>query len=50
MYVDNYKYYGHLVNNDDFTTLHLHNDMYQLFENKYVSILKFYYFIERSVQ
>lgn len=39
MYVDNLYYYGHLVNADDFNPIHLHNDMYELFQNPYVSIL-----------
>ena len=37
MHVDNQEYYGHLVNPESFTTSHLHNDLYEIFENKYVS-------------
>ena len=35
MYVSNMKYYGNLVNFDDFDTSHLHNDFYQIFQNSY---------------
>ena len=38
MYVSNMKYYGNLINYDDFDTSHLHNDFYQIFQNPYVSI------------
>jgi hypothetical protein len=33
--VDNQFYYGHLVNSDEYNTTHLHNDLYELFNNKY---------------
>ncbi|ESO01390.1 hypothetical protein HELRODRAFT_185714 [Helobdella robusta] len=35
MYVDNFDHYGHLVNNDDFETDHLNNDLYAIFSNPY---------------
>ena len=37
MYVDNRQYYGHLVNNENFNTERLHGDMYEIFNNEYVS-------------
>ncbi len=37
MYVDNQEYYGHLVNSDNYDTSHKHSDLYQIFDNKYVS-------------
>ncbi len=36
--MDNLEYYGYLVNGDNYDTSHLHNDLYELFDNKYVSI------------
>ena len=36
MYVDNQHYYGHLVRNSNFETHHKHNDLYNIFEKKYV--------------
>lgn len=39
MYLDNQDYYGHLVYYDNFDTTHMHNDMYSIFDNPYVSIL-----------
>lgn len=35
MYVDNMDDFGHLVNADNFDTTHLHNELYQLFDNKW---------------
>ncbi|ESO01389.1 hypothetical protein HELRODRAFT_81988, partial [Helobdella robusta] len=37
MYVDNFEYYGHLVNSDDFdaTANHLNSDLYAIFSNAY---------------
>ncbi len=37
LYVDNQKYFGHLVNSENFETTHKHNDLYSLMDNKYVS-------------
>ena len=37
MYVSNLEEYGHLLNRDSYTTDHLHNDMYQMFDNRLVS-------------
>ena len=37
MYVDNQKFFGHLVNSDNFETTHKHNDLYAMVENRYVS-------------
>ncbi len=37
MYVSNLDEFGHLLNADNYETNHLHNDMYQLFDNKVVS-------------
>jgi len=37
LYIDNQQYYGHLVNTENFDTTHLHNDLYQIFDNRYVS-------------
>lgn len=36
MYVDNLVYYGHLVDPSNYQTSHLHNDLYEIFDNKYV--------------
>ena len=38
MYVSNIQEYGHLLNADNYDTSHLHNDMYQLFDNRMVSL------------
>ena len=38
MYVSNLEEYGHLLNADNYETTHLHNDMYQIFDNRLVSI------------
>jgi hypothetical protein len=35
MYVDNMDDFGHLVNADNFDTSHVHNELYQLFDNKW---------------
>ncbi|XP_063410328.1 multifunctional procollagen lysine hydroxylase and glycosyltransferase LH3-like isoform X1 [Mytilus trossulus] len=35
MYVTNTKYFGHLVNFDEYPTTHLHNDMYEILRNPY---------------
>ncbi|KAK2187715.1 hypothetical protein NP493_156g03050 [Ridgeia piscesae] len=35
LYIDNQQYYGHLVNTENFDTTHLHNDLYQIFDNRY---------------
>ena len=37
MYLDNTVYYGHLVDPDNYQTTHLHNDMYEIINNPYVS-------------
>ena len=37
MYMSNLHKYGHLVNPDRYETNHLHNDLYNLFENRVVS-------------
>ena len=39
MYVSNLEEYGHLLNRESYTTEHLHNDMYQLFDNRLVSVV-----------
>ena len=36
MYVSNMKYFGHLVDTDNFETTHLHNELYELFNNPQV--------------
>lgn len=41
MYVTNMKDYGHLVDFEDYDTSHLHNDLWQISKNEYVSF--FYY-------
>ena len=38
MYVTNRKKYGHLVDYEEFDTSHVHNDMYQIFQNPWVCI------------
>ena len=38
MYVTNRHHFGHLVESSRFTTTRYHNDMYQLFDNKLVSM------------
>ncbi|XP_046397512.1 procollagen-lysine,2-oxoglutarate 5-dioxygenase 1 isoform X2 [Ischnura elegans] len=35
MYVSNRLDYGHLINADNFDTSHLHNDLYQIFDNRW---------------
>jgi hypothetical protein len=42
MYVDNSVYHGHLVEADTYETTHLHNDMYEIFTNRYVSVQNVY--------
>lgn len=37
MYVDNQFYYGHLVNSAHYETSHVHNDLYSIMDNPYVS-------------
>ena len=37
MYVNNLHQFGHLLNNDNYDTTHLNNDMYQIFDNRLVS-------------
>jgi len=37
LYIDNQQHYGHLVDAENFDTTHLHNDLYQIFDNRYVS-------------
>lgn len=37
MYVDNQRYYGHLVVSENFETTHKHNDLFALLDNRYVS-------------
>ena len=36
MYVSNLHSYGHLINEENYETTHLHNDMYNLFHNRLV--------------
>lgn len=36
MYVSNLEEYGHLLNADNYEISHLHNDMYQIFDNRLV--------------
>ena len=36
MFVDNQEYYGHLVDSEHFETKQLHNDLYEIFDNRYV--------------
>lgn len=38
MYATNRKILGHLVDYDNMDTSHLHNDLYQIVQNPYVSI------------
>ena len=37
MHVNNLHQFGHLLNNDNYDTNHLNNDMYQIFDNRQVS-------------
>ena len=37
MYSTNLYYFGHLKEMDTYTTTHLHNDMWQIVDNKLVS-------------
>ena len=37
MFMSNLEEYGHLVNPDDYSTGHLHNDLYEIDSNKLVS-------------
>ena len=39
MYVSNLEEYGHLMSADSYETTHLHNDMYQIFDNRLVRVL-----------
>lgn len=36
MFVDNQVYYGHLLDSEKYETTHLHNDLYEIFDNRYV--------------
>ena len=36
MFVSNLDNYGHLVSTDNYETHHLHNDLYNIFENRLV--------------
>ncbi len=38
MYVTNLHSYGHLINEENFETNHVHNDMYSIFQNRKVGI------------
>jgi lysyl hydroxylase/galactosyltransferase/glucosyltransferase/procollagen-lysine,2-oxoglutarate 5-dioxygenase len=38
MYVSNQYHFGHLLEVSTYTTDHLHNDMYQMMDNRLVSI------------
>lgn len=40
MYVDNREQFGRLTNPNSFGLVHLHNDLWQLFDNPIVSRLK----------
>jgi hypothetical protein len=37
MYADNQAIYGHLTDSSNYDTSHLHNDLYEIFSNRYVS-------------
>ena len=37
MYMTNLEQYGHLVNPDDYSTEHLHSDLYEIDNNRVVS-------------
>ena len=37
MYMSNLEKYGHLVNPDEYSTEHLHNDLYEIDSNRLVS-------------
>lgn len=39
MMVDNTNYYGHLLNTDDYDTKQVHPDLFQIFDNRLVSIV-----------
>lgn len=39
MYVSNLNDYGHLLNGDNYEITHLHNDMFNMFDNRLVSDL-----------
>ena len=39
MYVSNLHEYGHLISPDNYETHHLHNDLYNIFENRLVGTL-----------
>jgi len=36
MYMSNLENYGHLINADDFSTEHLHNDLFEIENNRVV--------------
>ena len=38
MYVSNMHNFGHLISTDNYETHHLHNDLYNIFENRLVSL------------
>jgi hypothetical protein len=35
MYMTNLQHYGHLLNTENYETNHLHNDLYNIFENRF---------------
>lgn len=40
MYVDNRESFGHLINYENYSTEHLHNDMWEIFDNPLVSFIQ----------
>lgn len=44
MYVTNMEHFGHLKEVDTYTTNYLHNDMFQLFDNRLVWNLFLFFF------
>ena len=42
MHVVNMEEYGHLVNPEEYSTQHLNNDMYELFNNRKVGLTPLY--------
>ena len=46
MYLNNQHNFGHLVDTDNYATTHLHNDLYEIFNNPQVLINVYEFFEE----
>ena len=50
MFMSNLEEYGHLVNPDDYSTERLHNDLYEIDSNRFVSEWYNFYYNDKKLK